>query len=106
MQANISHNRRRWERQPAEISISLALLVENLMVDSSAVIVDFSLRGVGVLTTLELAQRERVRIVANGELPDAIPALVAWVRDGGKEPNHWRRAGLEFSTIDLPMPLA
>jgi hypothetical protein len=97
MQANVSHNRRRWERQPAEISISLVMLAENLMVDSSAVIVDFSLRGVRVLTTLELAQRERVRIVANGEPPDAIPALVAWVRDGGDESSHWRYAGLEFS---------
>jgi len=97
MQVNTSHNRRRWERQPARISFSLVLLAENLMVDSSAIIADFSLRGVGVLTTLELVQGERVRIVAHGELPDAVPARVAWVRDDGDKSTNWKFAGLEFS---------
>ena len=97
MPENISHNRRRWERQPAKISISLVQLAENLMADGSAVIFNFSLRGVGVVTTLELAQRERVRIVPNGQVPDAIPALVAWVREYGDESVHWKYAGLEFS---------
>ena len=96
MQANTPSNLRRWERQPEKISFSLVVRREDFMVDSSAFIVDFSLRGVGVLTTLELVQGERVRIVANGEFPDIIPTRVAWVREDEDESSHWRFAGLEF----------
>lgn len=90
-------NLRRWERQPATIPINLVLKSEDLRVDNSATIVDFSLRGVGVLTTLPLVPGERVRIVAKGEFPDAIPTRVVWVRDDGS--NHWTFAGLEFLDI-------
>lgn len=98
MQANTPSNLRRWERQPAKISFSLVVRREDFMVDSSAFILDFSLRGVGVLTTLELVRGERVRIVANGELPDVIPARVVWMRDEDdvEESTHWGFAGLEF----------
>jgi len=94
MQTNTPANRRRWERQPATIPISLVLKAENLKVDNSATILDFSLRGVGVLTRLALFPGERVRIVAKGEFPDDIPTRVAWVRED--ESNHLRVAGLEF----------
>ena len=94
MQANTSGNLRRWERQPATIPINLVLKAEDLRVDNSATIIDFSLRGVGVLTTLALVPGERVRIVAKGEFPDAIPTRVVWVRE--EEPEYWTLAGLEF----------
>ena len=94
MQTNTPANRRRWERQPATIPISLVLKAENLKVDNSATILDFSLRGVGVLTTLALFPGERVRIVAKGEFPDDIPTRVVWVRED--ESNHLSVAGLEF----------
>ena len=98
MEANTSANRRRWERQPATIPINLVLKAQNLKVDNSATILDFSLRGVGVLTTLALFPGERVRIVANkGESPDDIPARVVWVRQD--VPNHLSFAGLEFLDI-------
>jgi hypothetical protein len=96
MQTNATVLSRRWERQPATISISLVLKTENLTADDAAGVIDFSLRGVGVLTSLELVPGERVRIIANGEFPDAISARVAWVREDADEPSHWRFAGLEF----------
>jgi c-di-GMP-binding flagellar brake protein YcgR len=70
------------------------LKAENLKVDNSATILDFSLRGMGVLTTLALFPGERVRIVAKGEFPDDIPTRVVWVRED--ESNHLSVAGLEF----------
>ena len=94
MRTNTHANRRRWERQPATIPISLVLKAENLKVDNSATILDFSLHGVGVLTTLALFPGERVRIVAKGEFPDAIPTRVVWAREIGS--NQWTYAGLEF----------
>lgn len=97
MQTNIPANLRRWERQPATIPINLVLKAEDLKVDNSATIIDFSLRGVGILTTLALVPGERVRIVAKGEIPDAIPTRVVWVREDGS--NHWTYAGLEFLDI-------
>jgi|ERR1035437_8108656 hypothetical protein len=94
MQTSTPANRRRWERQPATIPIKLVLKAENLKVDNSATILDFSLRGMGVLTTLALFPGERVRIVAKGEFPDDIPTRVVWVRED--ESNHLSVAGLEF----------
>src|ERR1017187_10921138 len=97
MQANTPTDLRRWERQPATIPINLVLKADDLRVDNSATIIDFSLRGVGVLTALALVPGERVRIVAKGESPDAIPTRVVWVQED--ESNHWTLAGLEFLDI-------
>jgi len=52
MQTNNSTDLRRWERQPTTIQISLVLKAEDDKVDNSASVIDFSLCGVGVLTTL------------------------------------------------------
>jgi hypothetical protein len=76
--------------------ISLLLKAEDLTEDDAAGVIDFSLRGVGVLTSLVLAPGERVRIIANGEFPDAIPTRVAWVREDEDESSHWHFAGLEY----------
>jgi c-di-GMP-binding flagellar brake protein YcgR len=97
METNTPANHRRWERQPATIPINIVLKAENLTVDNSATILDFSLRGVGVLTSLALFPGERVRIVAKGESPDDIPARVVWVRED--QSNHFSVAGLEFLDI-------
>ena len=94
MEANSRADLRRWERQPATIPISLVLRGEDLKVDNSATILDFSVRGVGVLTTLALFPGERVRIIAKGESPDDIPTRVVWVRQDVS--NRLRVAGLEF----------
>ena len=96
MQTNTSVSPRRWERQPATVPISLLLKAEDLTEDDAAGVIDFSLRGVGVLTSLALVPGERVRIIANGEFPDAIPTRVAWVREDEDESSHWRFAGLEY----------
>ena len=96
MQTNTPIFSRRWERQPATIPISLVLKAENLTEDESAGVIDFSLRGVGVLTSLMLIPGERVRIFANGEFPDSISTRVAWVREDEDDSSHWRFAGLEF----------
>ncbi len=96
MPTNIPANLRRWERRPATIPTSFVLKAENLAVDDSAAIIDFSLRGVGVLTTLSLVPGERVRIVADGEFPDAVPTRVIWVREDEDESSHWNFARLEF----------
>ena len=94
MQTDTPANRRRWERQPATIPISLVLKSEDLKVDNSATILDFSLHGMGVLTTLALFPGERVRIIAKGESPDDIPTRVVWIREDVS--NHLSVAGLEF----------
>ena len=94
MQTNNSTDLRRWERQPTTIQISLVLKAEDDKVDNSASAIDFSLCGVGVLTTLALVPGKRIRIVAKGEFPDDIPTRVIWVRED--ESNHWTFAGLEF----------
>ena len=96
MQTNTSVPPRRWEHQPATMAISLLLKAEDLTEDDAAGVIDFSLRGVGVLTSLALVPGERVRIVANGEFPDAISTRVAWVREDEDESSHWRFAGLEY----------
>ena len=96
MQTNTSVPSRRWERQPATMPISLLLKAEDLTEDDAAGVIDFSLRGVGVLTSLLLVPGARVRIIANGEFPDAIPTRVAWVREDEDESSHWRFAGLEY----------
>ncbi len=94
MQTNNRADLRRWERQPATIPISLVLKAEDHKVDNSATVIDFSLRGVGVLTTLALVPAERVRIVAKGEFRQDILTRVVWVR--GDESSHLNYAGLEF----------
>jgi hypothetical protein len=94
MQTNTPADLRRWERQPTTIQISLVLKAEDDKVDNSASVIDFSLCGVGVLTTLALVPGERIRIVAKGEFPHAIPTRVVWVREA--ESSHWNYAGLEF----------
>ena len=99
MQANIPADHRRWNRQPATIPISLALDTDNLTVDNSATIIVFSLRGVGVLTTLALVPGDFVRIFAKGEVPDAIAARVVWV--GEDESSLWSVAGLEFLGTEI-----
>jgi hypothetical protein len=97
MQTNAPVLSRRWERQPATIPISLVLKAGNLTEDDAAGVIDLSLRGVCVLTTLELVPGERVRIAANGNFPDSISTRVAWVREDEDESSHWRFAGLEYS---------
>jgi hypothetical protein len=96
MAANFPPVPRRWDRQPATIPINLVLEAENFGVDDAAAILDFSLRGLGVLTTLALAPGDRVRILAKDALPDAIPTRVVWAREDEDESSHWTFAGLEF----------
>jgi hypothetical protein len=45
---------KRWECAPATIRISLVPRTEDFLVDNSVTVIDFSLFGVGVLTTLAL----------------------------------------------------
>jgi hypothetical protein len=94
MQTNTFTDLRRWHRQPATVPVTLVLKAENLKVDNSAAILDFSLHGMGVLTTLALFPGERVRIIAKGEVTDDIPARVVWLREDVS--NHLSVAGLEF----------
>ena len=94
MQTNNRTNPRRWERQPATIPINLVLNTEDHKVDNSATVTNFSLGGMGVLTTLALVPGERVKIVAKGEFRKAILTRVVWVAEA--EPSHLNYAGLEF----------
>jgi hypothetical protein len=100
MPTNNPADRRRWERQPATIPITLTTDTENLKVDNSATIIDFSLRGVGVVTTLALVPGDYVNVFAKGENPDAIPTCVVWVRQDECSPSIV--AGLEFLGAEIP----
>ena len=94
MQENTSHNRRLWERRSAAIPISLVLESDHFEADDSAITVDISLHGAKLRTKLLLVSGERVGVVLNEEFPNAIPALVAWVRED--ESSHLTLAGLDF----------
>ena len=94
MQTNNPADRRRWERQSATIPITIAKDTEELKVDNAATIIDFSLRGVGVVTTLALVPGDYVNVFAKGEIPDAIPTYVVWVLQDESSPAII--AGLEF----------
>jgi hypothetical protein len=94
MQENTSHTPRRWEREPAKISIKLVLKAESFKADNSAITVDVSLRGMKVQTNLALVPGEWVGVVPKGEFPHAIPTRVVWARED--ELSHWTFAGLEF----------
>jgi hypothetical protein len=100
MQTNNPADHRRWERQPATIPITLAKDTEVITVDKSATIIDFSLRGVGVVTTLTLVPGDYVNIFAKGEIPDAIPTRVVWMRED--ESSRSIVAGLEFLGTEIP----
>jgi hypothetical protein len=99
MQTNNRADHRRWERHPITIPISLAKDTENLTVDNSATIIDMSLRGVGVVTTLALVPGDYVNVFAKGEIPDAIPTRVVWVRED--ESSLSIVAGLEFLGAEI-----
>jgi hypothetical protein len=94
MATNSSANLRRWEREPAAISISLVLKGESFRTDESATTVDVSLRGMKVRTRFSLVPGEWVGVVPKGEFPHAIPARVVWVREEAS--SQWMFAGLEF----------
>jgi hypothetical protein len=94
MQENTSHKRRRWQRQPSNIPISLALEDDLLKADDSAITVDISPRGPRVRTKLKLVLGDWVKVSAKGEFTYAITALVVWVRMG--ESDHSTVAGLEL----------
>jgi len=100
MQENTPADHRRWERQPATIPIGLAKDPDNLAMDNSASIIDFSLRGVGVITTLALAPGDYVYIFAKGEIPDVITTRVVWVRE--VQTNRSFVAGLVFLGAEIP----
>jgi hypothetical protein len=70
------------------------LNAERLGVDNSATVIDFSVGGMGVLTTLALIPGERVKIVAKGEFSQSVFTRVVWVAEA--EPGHLNYAGLEF----------
>ena len=94
MQDKTLNNVRQWEREPANIPISLVLSPENFKSDPTATMIDISLAGVGVRTQLFLVPGEWVGIVPKNQFPQAIPARVAWARED--EENNVTVAGLTF----------
>ena len=94
MQENTSHTRRRWQRQPSNIPIIIALEEDLLKADDSAITVDISPLGASVRTKLALVGGEWVKVVGKGQYPRPTPALVVWVRKD--DSNHLTVAGLDF----------
>src|SRR5580692_6666912 len=93
MQENTSHTRRRWQRQPSNIPIIIALEEDLLKADDSAITVDISPRGASVRTKLALVLGDWVKVAAKGKFTHAIAALVVWVRED--ESSQSTFAGLE-----------
>ena len=94
MQPKTPGNLRQWERESANIPVSLVLSAEKFKEDASATTVDISLAGIGVRTKLFLAPGEWVGIVPKGQFPQAIPARVAWAKED--EEHNLTVAGLTF----------
>lgn len=85
---------RRFEREAADVPVSLVLAPEKFQTDDHASAIDVSLTGMGVRTSLELMPGDWVGIVPKGEFPHAIPTKVVWVRE--EESSRWKIAGLNF----------
>jgi len=99
METKTPTNVRRWDRQPANIPVSIVLKPEHYKKDGAATAIDISLRGMSVRTGLALVPGEWVGIVAKGQFPQAIPARVVWTREDEAK---WTFAGLEFlSTMEV-----
>jgi len=64
---------RRWMRRPATLPRSLVLKAENFIEDHAAIIIDFSLGGVGVLTSRALVPGERVKNRRQRGIPGGHP---------------------------------
>ena len=94
MPTNTSDTPRRWKRQPAKTPIRLVLNARDLKRDSAATIVDVSLGGMRVQTSLALVPGDWVGVIVKWEYPHAIPTRAVWVRED--EYSHWTFAGLEF----------
>ena len=94
MQQNTAHTPRRWERQPSNVPISLALEDDPFKADDAAITVDISPRGASVRTKLALVLGDWVKVAAKGEFKQSIAALVVWVRED--ESDHSTLAGLEL----------
>ena len=85
---------RRWERQSATTPIRLVLDPAHFKKDDSAVILDISLYGAFVRSSLNLVRGQWVGVVSKGDFPHSIPAQVVWVRED--DYSHWTFAGIEF----------
>jgi len=94
MQANTAVIPRRWERQKTETPIRLVLDSAHFKTDNSATILDISLYGAFVRTSLELVRGQWVGVVSKGDFPHAIPAQDVWSRED--DYSHWTFAGIEF----------
>ena len=85
---------RRWRRQPAAMPIRLVLKADHFKRDDAAIaILDISLRGVGVRTSLALGPRESVGVVPKEDLP--LPSRPGGLGARG-EAAAWTLAGLEL----------
>ena len=85
---------RRSEREYATLPITLVKRAECFRKDDAAMMLDVSLFGMRVRTTLALDARDWVGVVAKGEFPHAIPAHVVWVRKD--ELSELTSAGIKF----------
>jgi hypothetical protein len=85
---------RQWERQEAQTPISLVLDSTHFKKDASAVILDVSISGARVRTSLALEPGEWVGVIPKGDFPHAIPSRVVWAREDST--SHWTFAGIEF----------
>jgi hypothetical protein len=96
VQENTAYTRRRWQRQPSKIPISLILEDARFKAHDSAITVDIyiSLWGASVRTKLALVAGEWLKVTTNGEINQEIAALVVWVQY--EESSHLTLAGLDF----------
>ncbi|MGB8098287.1 MAG: PilZ domain-containing protein [Terracidiphilus sp.] len=94
METNTEVIPRQWERQEAQTPISLVLDSTRFKKDTSAVILDVSLGGARVRTSLALEPGEWVGVIPKGDFPHAIPSRVVWAQEDSY--SHWTFAGIEF----------
>jgi hypothetical protein len=94
MEANISIDGRRREREQATIPVGLVSKGGEVGADGGASTVNISLSGLRVRTKLPLVPKQTVGIVIDGQFSWTVQGRVVWVLEDAATP--WKTAGIKF----------
>jgi hypothetical protein len=85
---------RRWEREMVALPVSIVLDADKFESETSATMMNISLSGAAIRTSLELVPGQELKIVIKGKFSRAISARVIWVRQDNS--SNWPIVGIKF----------